>query len=153
MSIVDHMTRDQLLQMQSSARLFQARYDSALEPWDQRAPAPVLGETVDDYRRGTLVKMKKLLPENHKLRIPVRKMPNDVLDVFDPQICKAVRDAAYRPDSVPRGELRRVVKVDGNGSKMVEWVGQESFVKQMGRPGRKVVSFMHRYNTSGVAFR
>jgi hypothetical protein len=123
MSIVDHMSRDQLLQMQASARTYQERYDTALAPWDQRAPAPVLGQDIDTYRRETLVKMKKLLPEDHKLRIPVRKMPNDVLDVFDPQICKAVHDAANDPYTVPPGQMRAVPKVNQGGTRVVEYVG------------------------------
>jgi len=34
------------------------------------------------------------------------------------------------------GPHRSVVQV-----RMIKWVGQESFVKQMGRPGRRVVKF------------
>ena len=45
------MTREQLLQVQASARVYQTRADEAFEPWGMRAPAPVLGEDPDDYRR------------------------------------------------------------------------------------------------------
>ena len=136
------MTREQLAEVQASARMFQERYDNALSPWDRRAPAPTLGQTVDDYRRETLVKMKKLLPENHKLRIPVRRLDDDTLNILDPQICRAVRDEAYNPNTVPPGELRRVVEKDGNGATMVRFVGPQCFVREMGRPGRRVLSFL-----------
>ena len=142
MSIVDHMNRDQLMQVQSAARMFQERYDSALSPWDRRAPSPTLGQTVEDYRKETLVKMKKLLPDNHKLRISIRKLDADTLNILDPQICRAVRDEAYNPNTVPPGELRRVVETDGNGATMIKWIGQQSFVREMGRPGRRVLSFL-----------
>jgi len=136
------MTRDQLLQMQASARVYQERFDNALSPWDQRAPAPVLGEDIDVYRRNALLKMKRLLPDDHELRnIQIRKMPTDVLNVFEPQILQACKAEAYNASSVPPGEMRRVVEVDSNGMKIVKWIGQESFVKDMGRPGRRVTSF------------
>jgi hypothetical protein len=45
------------------------------------------------------------------------------------------------PLTVPKGEIREVVKTDANGLKVRHFIGQESFVKQMGRPGRRVVSF------------
>jgi hypothetical protein len=152
-SIVEHMNYEQMQRMQSSARMYQERFDDALSPWDRRAPAPTLGQSVNDYRRETLVQMKKLLPPNHKLRIPVRDLRSDALNVIEPQICRAVRAEAHNPATVPPGEFRKVIKVDDNGMKMVEWIGQRSFVDQFTRPGRRVVSFMHRYNTSGVAVR
>jgi hypothetical protein len=57
------MDRDQLLQMQRSGRVYQERADNALAPWDQRAPAPVLGEDIAKYRRDLCVKLKRLLPD------------------------------------------------------------------------------------------
>jgi hypothetical protein len=140
--IMATMTRDQLLQMQASGRVYQERYDNALAPWDQRAPSPTLGEDLDSYRRNTLVKIKRLLPDDHELRkIQIRKMPGDVLNVFEPQILQACRTEAYNPKTVPVGEFRRVVEIDSNGMKLVRWIGQESFVRAMSRPGRRVTSF------------
>jgi len=48
---------------------------------------------------------------------------------------------ALCPDTVPVGQMRRVEQVDQNGLKIVSWIGQESFVKDMTRPGRRVVNF------------
>jgi hypothetical protein len=136
------LTHDQQKYQQSAARLYQARYEEALQPWNRRAPAPVLGQSVDHYRRETLVQMKRLLPDTHELRhIQVKRMPSDALEVFDPQLCQACRQEAYNPNTVPPGEFRIVPEVDGNGLKMNTFVGPESFVKQMTRPGRRVVSF------------
>jgi hypothetical protein len=137
------MTRDQLMQMQARARVYQERADDALSPWDLRAPAPVLGQDIDSYRRELDVKLKKQLPEDHKLRqVQYRALKNDALDVLEPQLYKAVRDGAFAVDTVPPGEMRRVVKVSKDGMKMVEFIGRESFVKEMGRPGRRVKSFL-----------
>lgn len=62
------MTREQLLQVQASARVYQTRADEAFEPWGMRAPAPVLGEDPDDYRRKLMILAKNQLPESHELR-------------------------------------------------------------------------------------
>jgi hypothetical protein len=139
---VANMTHEQLMRMQASGRVYQERYDNALQPWDIRAPAPTLGQTVDNYRREALVKLKKQLPDNHKLRIPVRKLDNDTFDIIEAQILKAVADEAYNPASVPLGQFRRVVEINQqNGQKIVKFIGQECFVKQFTRPGRRVLCF------------
>jgi hypothetical protein len=73
------MSREQLLHAHASARVFQARFDSAFEPWGMRAKAPVIGEDVNDYRRDLAVQGKRLLPENHKLRaVQYRALKADV---------------------------------------------------------------------------
>jgi hypothetical protein len=61
-------TREQLLHMQASGRVYQERYDQAFQPWDQRAPAPVIGEEIAEYRRKLAIQAKRLLPEGHELR-------------------------------------------------------------------------------------
>jgi hypothetical protein len=158
MSIIDHMTRDQLLQMQASARVYQARADSVFQEWGFRAPAPTIGQDPQDYRRDLAVMAKKQLPYGHELRkMKLWKLPRDVFETFEPQIYNACREAANRPDSVPPGEMREIVKINPqNGHKEIHFLGRESFVtdpRYGHRPGRQVVSFVHRYNTSGVAFR
>ena len=154
MSVMDHMNREQLLRAQASARIFQERADNALQLWNMRAPAPVLGQDVREYRRDLAVKLKKQLPENHKLRkVQYRGLDDQTLGVFEPQLFKAVRDAANDPSTVPPGEYRCVVEVNQGGTKIVNWIGPRSFTDEFTRPGRRVVSFLHRYNTSGVAFR
>jgi hypothetical protein len=155
MSIVDHMNREQLLQMQASARVYQARADSIFQEWGFRAPQPTLGQDPEDYRRDLAVMAKKQLPCGHELRkVKLWKLPKDVFETFEPQVYSACAEAAKRPDSVTPGEIREVVRINPqNGHKEIHFLGNESFVRKMGREGRRVVSFMHRYNTSGVAFR
>jgi hypothetical protein len=137
------MNREQLLQMHASARVYQARYDNAFEPWGARAAAPVLGQDIDTYRRNLLIQAKRLLPEDHQLRkIQVRHLPADILDGFEPQILKACRETATRNDTVPfDAPLRRVEDIDQNGMKIVKWIGQRSFTHDFTREGRRVVSF------------
>jgi hypothetical protein len=66
----------------------------------------------------------------------------DALQVFEPQLLNACVVEANNPQHVPAGELRKIEELDEYGKlKTIRWIGQECFVKEMGRPGRRVVSF------------
>jgi hypothetical protein len=124
MSVMHHMTRDQLLRAQASARIFQERADNALQPWNIRAPAPVLGQDVHEYRRDLAVKLKKQLPENHKLhKVQYRGLDDDILSNFEPQLYAAVHAEAHNPATVLPGTMRKVEKVNPGGTKFVEYIG------------------------------
>jgi hypothetical protein len=129
----------------NAARKFQEYYDSALRKVGMRAPEPVLNQTVNDYRRETLRNLKRtFLPQNHDLyQVQFRQLESDALQVLEPQLLNACVVEAYNPHHVPVGELRKVEELDEYGKlKTIRWIGQESFVKQMGRPGRRVKSFL-----------
>jgi hypothetical protein len=90
------MTREQILQMHASARVYQQRFDSAFEPWGMRAKSPVIGEDVNEYRRSLAVQGKRLLPENHKLRaVQYRALKADIYEVLEPQLLKAVAESSW----------------------------------------------------------
>ena len=56
-----------------ASRKFQAYYDEVLRKIGVRAPQPVLGTTVNDYRRETLRNLKRtFLPQNVKPAAPMR---------------------------------------------------------------------------------
>jgi hypothetical protein len=145
------LNHEQQMQEQASARILQERYDSVMMPWDRRAPEPVLGQSYDSYRRKTLIKMKQLLPDNHRLRkVQVNQMDDSVLAVFEPQIMSACRAAAYDVDTVPREpgadgrvQFRRVTECDQNGMTLVKFIGPRSFIEDFKAPTRRVKSFMH----------
>jgi hypothetical protein len=131
-------TREQLLQIQSAARVYQARADDAFAPWGMRAKEPTIGEDPDRYRRKLMIQAKNQLPEGHEFRnITVNRLPADALEAYEPLFFKACREAAFRPDSVPPNEMRRVEDVDQNGMKIVKWIGQRSFVHDFTIPGRR----------------
>jgi hypothetical protein len=136
------LSYEQAMRMQASARVYQQRYDDALSPWDVRAPGPTLGEDITEYRAKLAILAKKQLPPDHAMRkVQYRRLDTDIFDNFEPQLLQAVQRAAYDASTVPPGQFRKVVEVDNNGMKMVRWIGPESFVKAMTRPGRRVVSF------------
>ena len=57
------------------------------------------------------------------------------------QTTAATSTEAFNPLTVPRGEIREVVKTDVNGLKVRHFIGQDHFTKFMMRPGRRVISF------------
>jgi hypothetical protein len=127
-----------------ASRQFQAYYDETLRRVGARAPQPVLGQPVNDYRRETLRQLKRtFLPQNHDLyQVQYRRLPPDALQVFEPQLLKAVVQEANNPIHVPPGELRKIEEMDEYGKvRSIRWIGQDCFVKQMMRPGRRVTGF------------
>jgi hypothetical protein len=63
----------------------------------------------------------------------MRGLQSDALQVVEPQVLSAVVKEAYRADSVPLGELRKVEEFDQYGQvrqvHQIRFVGQESFIK------------------------
>ena len=98
----NQITREQNLQMQASARIYQQRYDDVLQPWGVRAPAPTLGQDIDKYTRDLAVKAKSLLPDNHQLKkVQYRGLPSDAFEGYEPQLLRAVRTVATDNSTVP----------------------------------------------------
>jgi hypothetical protein len=124
-----------------------------------QTPQPTLGQSVNDYRRETLRRLKRTyLPEIHPLhQVQYRSLRSDALAALEPQLLAAVVSEANNPEYVPPGELKKVERLDEYGKvRCVEFVSQESFVKQMMRPGRRVLSFTTdrgRFDASGRALR
>ena len=138
------MSYDQLMRQQNSARVVQERYDNAFKSWGMSAPAPVVGESVDDYSRRLAVLAKKQLPADHDLKkVQFRALADDAFPVMEAQLLAAVNQSAYRPETVPvDAPLRRVEEKDANGLTSYRYVGQRSFIHDLTRAGRRVVSFL-----------
>jgi len=120
------MSREQLLQVQASARIFQARADDAFAPWGMRAPAPVVGEPVNDYRRKLMILAKNQLPEGHQLRgVTVKRIPNDALDNFEKMYMKNKRLPSISPSKIRSISTPVVTRVIGepslSGSRIRSW--------------------------------
>jgi hypothetical protein len=142
-----------------AARQFQEFYDQTLRRVGAKAPQPTLGQSVNDYRRETLRQLKRtFLPPAHDLyQVQYRSLRPDALQALEPQLLTAVVAEANNPAHVKPGELKKIQELDDTGAlRMIRFVGQESFVKQMMRPGRRVLSFTTdrgRFDASGRALR
>jgi hypothetical protein len=137
----------------------QAWWDPPYQKLGTRARAPVEGEDHWQYRADTAMKAKNELPVTHPLNrnLQLRKLARQdnktAFRNFERQIHDAFDVYVVSADSVPMGGLREVVTVQDNGQKLHTFLGKESFVKAMARPGRRVLGFLHNdghyYNTNG----
>src|SRR5262245_40369752 len=127
-----------------AARRWQEHYQKEVEDIGQNIPPPTVGQTTNDYRREMMRLLKRtIIPTTHDLyKVQMRQLPDDVLAGFEQMLLPACRTEAFNPLTVPKGEIREVVKTDANGLKVRHFIGQESFVRQMMRPGRRVKSFL-----------
>ena len=136
-----------------AARRWQEHYQAQVEDIGLNMPSPTLGQSTNNYRREMMRLLKQtFIPTTHDLyKVQMRGLPDDVLAGFEQMLLPACRTEAFNPATVPLGEIREVVKTDASGLKVRNFIGQESFVKQMMRPGRRVVSFRtdHGYVDAG----
>jgi hypothetical protein len=150
-------SREHMLDRQSVMRQYQARADDALQPWGERAPAPVADESVDEYRVRLVKIVQKRLPEGDEYReMPMRRTQRqspDAFKNFEDAIYPRARAAAERLDSVAQGEERAITHVDPiNGHKSVTFLRRDSFVTDFKAPIRYVRGFFTKngyYNTAG----
>jgi len=150
-------SREHMLNLQAVQRECQRRADDALQPWGQRAPAPIAGESVDAYRLRLVSLVQERLPEGDEYReMPMRRTQRqspEAFTNFENEIYPRARAAAERLDSVAHGEERAVTHNDPvNGHKSVTFLRRESFVTDFKAPIRYVRGFFTPngyYNTSG----
>jgi hypothetical protein len=130
-------------QQQVIQHIHQPRFDEVGRQIGFRAPQRVLGQDPNDYRPEVLRTLKKTYLNHHDLnRVNMRGLDDSVLPQFEEMVLQAVVKEAHNPANVPLGEMRRLDKLDAFGKlQEIHWIGQECFVKQMGRPGRRVLSF------------
>jgi hypothetical protein len=73
----------------------------------------------------------------------MRGLPDGpALDNIEQMVCDAVVKEYWNPRNVPLGKIEERKKFDDFGRlESVNFLGQESFVKAMSRPGRRVVGW------------
>jgi hypothetical protein len=136
------MNQEQLLEVQQRLRAYQERADKVFEPWGLQAPAPVVGEDPGDYRRRLAILAKRQLPDNHKLRqLQIRRLDDETLNAFEPQIYQACRTEAMNPNTIPPGQFRMVTQTHRDGYKENRFIGPVSFVKDMSIIRGRVTGF------------
>ncbi len=136
------------------ARRWQEWFDTQLAPIGVKAPPPTLGQSVDSYKRETYRALKhSYLPPAHELYKPnYRGMPADALDALGPQLLQACVAEYQNPAHLEPGELRPIKKTDpATGRTWTDWIGRHNFVRNMMRPGRKVVQIITDHGRYNVA--
>lgn len=144
-------------------------YDNALAKVGLRAPAPVLGQSVNDYRRGTLSGVQTAVLQDHptlsKSKVDFYNLKSDALAPYERMVLQAAPTARTNPDRIPPGVIQPIKVRDPHTGRLLhtEFYGgrlpngeQTNIVHQLGRPGRRVVSFSTptgRLNASGQPVR
>jgi hypothetical protein len=121
----------------------QRAYDDSFQKFGRRAPAPAADDRARDYRRRLYAIGQSMLPSGHALtKFDPEDIDGTAIQPLEAQLLEALDREATEPtgDNVPgEGEpLREITKIDSaTGGKKTEFYG-ESFIKSLGRPGRKV---------------
>jgi hypothetical protein len=140
-----------------ACRRFQAYYDDSLcRHVGIRAPQPTAGEDINHFRARSLNLFKRIfLPPVHEYHVGYHQLARadaTAFNNFERSMLEACRVEAYNPAHVPPGELRMIEERNPYGQvTMRKFIGQEHFVKQMGRPGRRVIKFRQPVDWSGRA--
>jgi hypothetical protein len=140
-----------------ACRRFQAHYDEQLcRHVGIHAPQPVAGEDVNHFRARSLNLFKRtFLPPVHNCYVGYHALSRasaTAFNNFEKDCLAACKVEANNPAHVPLGELRKIEERDPYGQvRLVRFIGQEHFTKQMGRPGRRVVKFRQPVDWSGRA--
>ena len=128
-------------------REIQVRYADAFASHGSLVPAPVDDERPGQYRKRLFDALQRKLPGGHDLAT-VRSddlVTTATRENFEQMLLQAAIAEGAKPsrDNLPRdGSMISRVRVDDDtGERRTEWYGRESFIKQLGRPGRKVSMF------------
>ena len=118
----------------------QSRADMVFSGFGQRAPRPLEGESLIDYRKRLATKLKS--HSTTRKNVKFARLDDDTFGIAEAAVYADATAAAANPIDLKAGELRMVTKVDPTtGVRTNVFYGKESFVKGMGRPGRRVASF------------
>jgi hypothetical protein len=126
-------------------REIQATYADAFQSFGTETPAPVDDEPPSRYRARLFNRLARRLAPDHELssiRADDLGSQAVVFDNFERMLLDAAKAEGERPsiDNLPpSGEMIARHRADADtGAKVIEFYGRESFIKSMGREGRRV---------------
>ena len=137
----------QEMEMADACRQYQAMYDNLLcQPLGVAPPTPKVGQDVMEYRAEACRAFKRtyLPPAHESYKVNYRGLVDDpkTLGILERKLLADCLVEAKNPAHVPKGQFREFVVTGPDGLKIHKFIGQESFVKGMGRPCRRVTSFL-----------
>ena len=118
----------------------QAKADSIFQGFGKQAPRPLEGESLINYRKRLATHLKPYSTVWKSVKFS--QLPDEAFGIAEAQVYSDAATAAANPVDLNDGELREVARTDPRtGLKTIVFYGRDSFVKSMGRPGRRVSSF------------
>jgi hypothetical protein len=135
-------------------RQIASTYDDAFRSFGTTVPEAADDESPAAYRRRLFNRLARKLAADHELASvradDVSSQPI-VFDNFERMLLDAAKAEGERPsiENLPDdGTLISRTRVDDMGEKSINWYGRESFIKQMGREGRRLAAIRNpRDNT------
>jgi hypothetical protein len=121
----------------------QARADDVAQLFGKQAKRWLTGESLGTYRRRLATEFRIHSPQWKDVKMS--DLPDRAFDNIEKAIYSDAAAAALQPTDLGDGEFRKVTKTDPDtGLKQIHWYGNHSFIKDLGRPGRRVVGFRNR---------
>jgi hypothetical protein len=130
-------------------RMVAAKFDEAFRAFAVETPQARDDESPGQYRRRLFSRLQRKLPDSHDLvDIRADDLPSGQAYLnFEQMIIDAAKAEGFKPsvDNLPpSGELISRIRVDADtGAKETHWFGKESFIKSLGREGRRVARIVH----------
>jgi hypothetical protein len=134
--------RAKMRQAAEERRQIQAVYADAFASFGTEVPAPVDDEPVPRYRARLFNRIVRRLPQTNEWSstraddIPA----GPAMDTIERLVIESAQLEGQRPsfENLPDdGSMIMRTRVDDMGEKSINWYGKESFIKSMGRPGRR----------------
>ncbi len=103
-----------------------------------RAPQPLVGEGVENYRRRLAAKLQVNSEDWSKIKLD--SLQAEAFDIAERKIYADSAAAARKPSNIKSGYMREVRKQTDTGHLITEFYGNDDthFVKQFTRPARRV---------------
>jgi hypothetical protein len=131
-------------------------YDDAFRSFGTEVPAAVDDEASAAYRRRLFNRLARKLPSGHDLadvRADDVSAQPIVFDNFEAMLLDAAKAEGERPSAEnlpPDGTLVARHRQDDMGQRITEFFGRESFLKSMGREGRRVAAIYDRNSGQAI---
>jgi hypothetical protein len=148
--------RQRMRDASEQRRGIQATYADAFQSFGTEVPPPIDDEAPARYRARLYNRLARRLPSGHELaeiRADDLGGQEIVFDNFEKLLLDAAKAEGARPsiDNLPSdGSLVMRVRTDDLNGKSINFYGKESFIKSMGRPGRKVRAIVDRRSNSVI---
>ena len=121
----------------------QAFADDTFQLHGKRAPASLPGEGLGAYKRRLTTLLIKHSPQWKDVKMSA--LPDEAFVNIEKMIYADAAQAARQPSDLGEQEERKVTITDPDtGMKQHLFYRKNSFIKDLGRPGRRVVSFLNR---------
>lgn len=115
--------------------------DEAFQLWGRAAPPMRANEDERRYiERVSRIAQKRnyLSYDEPAKQVDFRELPVNARPQFTDMLLEGIKRSVSRADTVPDGEMRARHVHNGGGGRVTEWIGRESFVKQLTTPARRV---------------